>query len=111
MAEGKAPGNRWVKYTGTAHVREISTADWARAGIDALKDQAHYDPRLGSQVRLEDAEEAARLAPTVRWDAANGHVVNADQLSFLSEQEFHRCIASDPYFQVLDSEQDIPEQV
>jgi hypothetical protein len=62
-------GKEYVRYTGTAHVREITARDWRRAGVKEGK--------------------------TVRWDASNGHRVPVEELDFLDDDQFNRYIKSD----------------
>lgn len=65
-----------IKYVGTADTREITAAQFRRAGVE------HASPT------------------TVLWNAANGHSVKSEDLSFLSDDEFERIIAGDANFKV-----------
>lgn len=78
-AEETAPSTVWVRYLNPLVDRSISAADWRAAGV------------------------IAEGRKTVRWDNSNGRVVNADELDFLTDEEFHRFIASDPDFKVEDT--------
>lgn len=74
--EAEAP-KQYVRYIGTSDVRQFSEEDWRAAGILTSKRK------------------------TVTWGPANGKVVDMENLSFLSSDEFDRCIRSDPDFQIL----------
>lgn len=77
MAEQKAgdktPAKQDVKYTGTSDVREITKAQWAKAGVE--------DQNL------------------VRWNAENGHTVKAEEITSDKAREI---LAKDPSFTFVD---------
>lgn len=65
---------RYVRYVGLSHVRQISAADWRRAGLNG---------------------------ETVQWDAFNGFAVPLDRFS---EDQIRKAIEPDPTFMITNEE-------
>lgn len=69
----------WRSYPGVDY-REISIADWQRAGVNVEEQAAGY----------------------VRWDAGNDWRVPRGMLDFLDEGQFNQFILGDGQFRVVD---------
>ncbi len=70
----------WVTYQAQAGVdyREISVADWKKAGVDVEQQQPWY----------------------VRWDARNDWRVPLSMFEFLTDQQFQLFVVNDNRFKV-----------